>query len=67
MGVAIVPRLAVPDGASDVVVLPLASVPNSVPVTMLWRKRRVLPAALRQFLELVRSGGSSSCYESEVR
>jgi len=54
-GCALVPRLAVPEEvAAAVAILPWAGAPATVPIAMIWRKRRVHAPALRLFLTAAR-------------
>jgi len=53
LGCAIVPRAALPDAGSAFAVVPLDEI-DAVPITMIWRQRRVQPPAIRQFLGVMR-------------
>ncbi|SDA97481.1 LysR family transcriptional regulator [Mesorhizobium qingshengii] len=55
-GLGLVPRLAVTDALArgDIVELPWPGQAQTAPLTMIWRRRRVQPPALRQLLAAVR-------------
>jgi DNA-binding transcriptional LysR family regulator len=54
LGCALVPRLAVSDALPGIRVLPWTGQADTVPISMLWRRRRVQPPALRLLLETAR-------------
>ncbi|TJV03541.1 MAG: LysR family transcriptional regulator [Mesorhizobium sp.] len=55
-GFGLVPRIAVSDAIAggDIVELPWPGSARAAPLTMIWRRRRVQPAALRQLLAAAR-------------
>ena len=53
-GCALIPRLAVPQVATAVEILPWTGAPATVPITMIWRERGVHTPALRLFLAAAR-------------
>ncbi|OHV78390.1 hypothetical protein LCM4579_26425 [Ensifer sp. LCM 4579] len=54
LGCALVPRLVVPEGERDVVVLPWKDKSRAAPVLMAWRRRRIQPPPLSAFLAVAR-------------
>jgi DNA-binding transcriptional LysR family regulator len=60
-GLGLVPRLAVNDALErgELVELPWPGRARAAPLTMIWRRRRVQPPALRQLLAAARHAGAS--------
>jgi DNA-binding transcriptional LysR family regulator len=54
VGCALVPRLVASDADGRVVALPWGGGPESVPISMIWRRQRVQPPVLRHFLDAAR-------------
>lgn len=55
LGCAIVPHAALPKAASPFAVVPLDGEAGTVPITMIWRRRRVQSPAVRHFLAAMQS------------
>ncbi len=60
LGCALIPRVALPSAADDVIALPWQSADRETPITMAWRRRRVQSSALRSFLAAARDAFARS-------
>jgi DNA-binding transcriptional LysR family regulator len=59
LGCALVPRLAAAEAIGSFAIMPWGGDGQSVPISMIWRRRRVLPPVFRNFLGAARQGRST--------